>query len=176
MAENHGHNDAHGRNHHRQGGWLSALWSLVAPHSHDPAESVDRALEGSTEGTRVLGWSLLILAATAAIQGVVVLMSGSVALLGDTLHNASDALTAIPLLVAFNLGRRSPTRRFTYGLGRAEDVAGLFAVVLIALSAALAAWEAVQRLLHPHAVDHLPYVMAAAVVGLVGNEVVAGLR
>jgi len=177
------HDQAHGHHHHRgrptqhdDDGRLSALRSLFVPHRHDAAESVDRALEDSNEGTRVLWWSLLILAATAAIQGVVVLVSGSVALLGDTLHNASDALTAIPLLFAFSLGRRSPTRRFTYGFGRAEDLAGVFVVVLIALSAALAAWEAVQRLVHPQQVEHLPYVMAAAVVGLVGNEVVAGMR
>lgn len=175
----HGHHDQRHNTedvHAHGDGRLHALRSLFVPHLHDAAESIDRALEDSADGTRVLWWSLLILAATAAIQGVVVVLSGSVALLGDTLHNASDALTAIPLLVAFNLGRRSPTRRFTYGFGRAEDLAGVFVVVLIALSAALAAWEAVQRLVHPHPVEHLPYVMAAAIVGLVGNEVVASMR
>jgi cation diffusion facilitator family transporter len=157
-------------------GALASLRSLFAPHRHDAADSIDRALEDSDEGTRVLRWSLVILAVTAALQALVVALSGSVALLGDTLHNASDALTAIPLWIAFNLGRRAPTRRFTYGYGRSEDLAGIFVVALIAISSGVAAWEAVQRMLHPRPVGHLPFVMAAAIVGLVGNEVVAHYR
>ena len=102
--------------------------------------------------------------------------SGSVALLGDSLHNIADALTALPLWLAFSLGRRPPTRRFTYGYGRAEDVAGIFVVLMIAASAVLAAWEAVDRLRHPQDVEHLGWVMAAAVIGMVGNEAVAAYR
>jgi cation diffusion facilitator family transporter len=119
---------------------------------------------------------LVILLVTSGLQAVVVVASGSVALLGDTLHNAADALTAVPLWLAFRLGRRPPTRRFTYGLGKSEDLAGVAVVAIIASSAGFAAYEAVERFLHPEKVTHLPFVMIAAVVGAVGNEVVAQYR
>ena len=102
--------------------------------------------------------------------------SGSVALLGDTLHNAADALTAVPLWLAFRVGRRAPTARFTYGYGKAEDVAGLAVLALIFGSAAFAGYEAIDRPIHPQKITHLGFVMAAAVVGAVGNEVVAQYR
>ena len=105
-----------------------------------------------------------------------VALSGSVALLGDTLHNAADALTAIPLGVAFMLARRRPTRRYTYGYGRAEDLAGIAIVALIAVSCAVALAAAVQRLAHPQPVTHLAAVAIAAVLGFVGNELVARYR
>jgi cation diffusion facilitator family transporter len=120
--------------------------------------------------------SLALLLVTAGIQALVVVASGSVALLGDTLHNAADALTAVPLWLAFRLSRRAPTTRFTYGYGKAEDLAGLAVIALIAASAAFAGYEAIDRLLHPEKVSHLGFVMAAAVVGAVGNEVVAQYR
>ena len=104
------------------------------------------------------------------------MLSGSVALLGDTLHNAADALTAVPLAIAFTLGRRAATRRYTYGYGRAEDIAGLAVVLLIALSSALAGYEAVQRLLDPSDVDRLGLVAAAGFIGFLGNELVAQYR
>jgi cation diffusion facilitator family transporter len=135
-------------------------------HTHDD----------SAAGLRALWISLAVLAVTAAVQAVVVLFSGSIALLGDTLHNAADALTAVPLGIAFLLGRRAASRRYPYGFGRAEDVAGLFVVVVVAASAVLAAWQAVTRLLHPQPVHHLGYVAAAAVVGFLGNEWVARYR
>jgi cation diffusion facilitator family transporter len=105
-----------------------------------------------------------------------VAVSGSVALLGDTLHNAADALTAVPLGIAFVLGRRPPTRRYTYGYGRAEDLAGVAIVLVIAASAALAGYAAVTRLAHPHPVSNLIAVAGAAVVGFAGNEAVARYR
>ena len=117
-----------------------------------------------------------MLAATAGAQAVVVALSGSVALLGDTLHNAADALTAVPLGVAFMLARRRPTRRYTYGYGRAEDLAGIAIVAVIAVSCAVAAFAAVQRLLHPRPVTHLAAVAIAAALGFAGNELVAGYR
>jgi cation diffusion facilitator family transporter len=120
--------------------------------------------------------SLAVLGATAALQAVVVALSGSVALLGDTLHNVADALTAVPLGIAFVVGRRAPTRRYTYGYGRAEDLAGIVIVMIIAASSALAGYEAVQRLLHPAHVSHLLAVAAAALVGFIGNETVARYR
>jgi len=122
----------------------------IRPHSHD--HGTDAALEGSADGWRALWVSLAGLAVTAGAQAVVVALSGSVALLGDTLHNAADALTAVPLGVAFLLGRRRPTRRYTYGYGRAEDLAGIAIVAVIAASCAVAALAAVQRLLHPRPV------------------------
>jgi len=148
----------------------------LRPHSHQAAEQVDAALEGSAEGLRVLWTSLGILAATAVVQAVVAALSGSVALLGDTLHNAADALTAVPLGVAFVVGRRPPNRRYTYGYGRAEDLAGIVIIVLIAASSALAAYEAVSRLVHPRHVVALVAVAAAALAGFAGNELVARYR
>lgn len=144
-------------------------------HSHGSIV-IDQALEDSRQGIRALKISLAGLAVTAVLQVMVAVISGSVALLGDSLHNIADALTALPLWLAFSLGRRSATRRFTYGYGRAEDVAGIFVVLMIAASGVLAAWEAIDRLRHPQDVKHLGWVMAAAVIGMVGNEAVALYR
>ncbi|MFD5812938.1 cation diffusion facilitator family transporter [Streptomyces sp. NPDC127038] len=149
---------------------------LLSPHSHEAADKVDSALEASARGMRVLWISLAVLGSTALAQAAVVSLSGSVALLGDTVHNAADALTALPLAVAFTLGRRAATRRFTYGYGRAEDLAGIAIVLTIAASAAFAAWAAVGRLLDPQPVRHLPVVAAAALLGFAGNEWVARYR
>jgi cation diffusion facilitator family transporter len=162
----------------------TTLWARTAHeiseflggHSHDAAEQIDDALEAHAAGRRALFISLGGLGLTALIQAVVVMLSGSVALLGDTLHNVADALTAVPLLVAFTLARRPPTRRYTYGYGRAEDLGGLFVIAMIALSSALAAYEAIDRLIHPRPVTHLWMVAAAAVVGFLGNEIVARYR
>jgi len=107
---------------------------------------------------------------------VVVALSGSVALLGDTLHNATDALTAVPLGIAFVLGRRPPTRRYTYGYGRAEDLAGMVIVLVIAASATVAGYASAGRLLHPHPVSNLGAVALAALAGFAGNELVARYR
>lgn len=98
------------------------------------------------------------------------------ALLADTVHNFSDALTAVPLWVAFLLGRRKATRTYTYGFGRAEDLAGLFIVAMIALSAVVAAVESVRRFFEPQPVHNLGWVLAAGVVGFAGNELVAIYR
>lgn len=133
-------------------------------------------MEGSAAGMRVLWISLGVLGLTALIQAVVTVLSGSVALLGDTLHNAADALTAVPLGVAFILGRRPPTRRYTYGFGRAEDLAGIAIVLAIAASSALAAYEAITRLIHPRHVSDLIAVAAAALAGFAGNELAAHYR
>jgi cation diffusion facilitator family transporter len=120
--------------------------------------------------------SLAGLGATAALQGFIVVVSGSVALLSDTIHNLGDALTAIPLWIAFALGRRRPTRIYTYGLQRAEDLAGLLIVFAIGGSALLVGWESLQRLFEPKLIDQIPWVIAAGVVGAIGNELVARYR
>lgn len=152
------------------------LSEVFRGHAHDTTDQVDAALEGDAEGRRALTISLGILAATAAFQGVVALVSGSVALLGDSLHNVADALTAVPLLIAFRLARKPANARYTYGYGRAEDLAGLFVIAMIALSSVLAGYVAIDRLVHPHDVEHLWAVAAAAAVGFAGNEVVARYR
>jgi len=153
--------------------WLK---HLVVPHSHDAADQVDSALEASRDGMRCLAWSFAALMGTALLQVGVVLVSGSVALLGDTLHNLADALTAVPLGLAFLVGRRPPSRRYTYGYGRAEDLAGIVIVAFIAASAVAAGWAAIDRLRHPSGVSYLGVVALAAVIGFLGNEAVAQLR
>ena len=148
----------------------------LRPHSHDAADKVDAAMEASAQGIRALWMSLAVLGGTAVLQAAVVAVSGSVALLGDTLHNAADALTAVPLGIAFVVGRRPPTRRYTYGYGRAEDLAGVAIVVVIAASSVLAAYEAITRLAHPRPVTNLIAVAVAALIGFTGNELVARYR
>ncbi len=154
------------------------MWAghTFTPHSHDSADKTDAALESSSRGMRVLAVSFAALMVTAMIQAVIVAFSGSVALLGDTSHNFADALTAVPLAIAFSLGRRAATRRFTYGYGRAEDLAGIIIVLIIAASAAFTGYEAVKRLINPQGVQALGWVAAAGVIGFLGNEWVARYR
>jgi len=127
-------------------------------------------------GIWAIKWSFLGLAATALFQMVIVLISGSVALLADTIHNIGDAATAIPLWIAFILARRKPSKRFTYGLGRVEDLAGVAIVLTILFSAVVAGYESIDRLFHPRPVEYLWAVVVASVVGFLGNEVVAQFR
>ncbi|MET7302754.1 cation diffusion facilitator family transporter [Embleya sp. NPDC005575] len=148
----------------------------LAPHSHEASDRIDTPMEASTDGMRTLWISLAILGATTVLQAFVVMWSGSVALLGDTVHNGADALTAVPLGIAFLLGRRAATRRFTYGYGRAEDIAGIVVLLTIVASCAFTAWTAIDRLSHPREMSHLPSVAVAAVIGFIGNEWVARLR
>lgn len=169
----HGHDQGE---HAHPGGVRGVLKSLLRPHSHDASASVDRALESSARGIWALKVSLLGLGATALFQVVIVLISSSVALLADTIHNFSDALTAVPLWIAFALGRRAASRRYTYGYGRAEDLAGLFIVLMIALSAGFAGWESIRRLLDPRPIENVGWVIAAAIIGFIGNEAVAIFR
>jgi cation diffusion facilitator family transporter len=152
------------------------LRHAIVPHSHDSAAKTDAVMEQSRDGLRALWISLVVLGATAIVQAALVTVTGSVALLGDTLHNVTDALTAVPLGIAFLVGRRAATRRYTYGFGRAEDLAGIAIVVTILASAVAAGWEAVDRLIHPAAVEHLPYVALAGLIGFAGNEWVAHYR
>jgi len=137
---------------------------------------VDGALLASRAGTRALGVSLAGLLATGGLQAAVAALSGSVGLLADTIHNVADALTAVPLGIAFLLARRSPSHSYTYGYARAEDLAGLAVVALIAASAVAAAVAAVGDLAHPRIVHHLLFVGIAGAVGCVGNEAVAHYR
>jgi cation diffusion facilitator family transporter len=170
----HDHND-HDHEHDHGGGVGGLLGAIFHTHSH-AASRTDRALEGSQRGIWALKISLGGLLVTAIFQLVVVLISGSAALLADTIHNFADALTAIPLWIAFVIGRRPPTRRYTYGYRRAEDLAGVFIVLVMLASAALAGWESYRKLVAPEPLQNLGWVMAAAVIGFLGNELVAIFR
>ena len=166
--------------HEHRSGWRGAVGSVFASvfaqHSHDSADSVDSALEGSSQGIRAVKISLIVLGVTALLQLLVVAASGSVALLADSVHNVADALTAVPLWIAFVLSRRAASQRYTYGFGRVEDLAGLFVIAMIALSAVVAGWEAISRLVNPTPVEHLGWVAVAGIVGFAGNELVALYR
>ncbi len=180
-TEQHGDHGDHGEHddygHDAAGhGILGRLKHLVTPHSHDAAVAMDRELEASRDGMRALLLSFLGLMVTALAQVAIFAITGSVALLVDTIHNFADALTALPIAIAFTLGRRAATRRYTYGFGRAEDLAGIVVVLFIAASAVVAALEAVRRLADPREIDHLGLVAAAGVLGFLGNEAVARYR
>ncbi|KJL19853.1 putative cation efflux system protein [Microbacterium azadirachtae] len=172
----HPHGHGHSHDHDHPTGFKGFLHGLFVPHTHDAADSIDDAMEASHEGVRALIISMVILLVTTTLQAVVFFLSGSVALLADTVHNFSDALTAIPLWVAFLLGRRAATRQYTYGFGRAEDLAGLFIVFVVLLSAVVAAWQSVDRLLHPQPLQNVWWVIVAGIIGFAGNEVVAIYR
>jgi len=171
----HDHHD-HDHDHDHPKGIRGVLMQIFAPHSHDAADSVDTALETSAVGIRAVKISLIGLGATAVVQLVVAIVSGSIALAADTIHNFSDALTAVPLWIAFAVGRRPATRRYTYGFGRAEDLAGIFVIGMISLSAIIAGYEAIRRLIHPVPIEHVGWVAAAGLIGFLGNEVVAVYR
>lgn len=144
-------------------------------HTHDHA----RAAEGPASperGMRAVLFSFGLLLGTAAVQAALVLRTGSVALLADTIHNAGDAATALPLWIAFRLARRRPSPRFPYGYGRAEDLAGLLIVGVVFASALLAVREAAVRLAAPVPVTRLGTVALASLLGFSGNEAAARYR
>lgn len=155
------------------------------PHGHDQGSGeghghthgvVDPTIVTTARGIWAIKWSFVMLAITAVFQLIIVAISGSVALLADTIHNVGDAATAIPLWIAFTLVRRGASRRFTYGLGRVEDLAGVIIVLIILFSAAVAGWQAVSRLLNPEPITFLGWVAVAGVIGFLGNEAVAVFR
>ena len=180
--DDHGHD--HGDTGHDHGdtghdhatGLKGFLIGLIKPHSHDTVDQIDTALESSAKGIRATKISLAILFATALIQLGLVYVTNSVALLADTIHNFGDALTSIPLWIAFVVGRRAATRRFTFGFRRAEDLAGLFIVLMIGLSAVWVVLESIDRLFNPVEVGYLPIVIGAGIVGFLGNEAIALYR
>jgi len=137
---------------------------------------MDATIASTSRGIWAIKWSFVGLMITAILQVVVVAISGSVALLADTIHNFGDAATAIPLWIAFLFARRKPSPRFPYGLGKVEDIAGAVIVLIILFSALVAAYESIQRFIHPQAVDYLGAVVAASIIGFVGNEAVAVFR
>ncbi len=137
---------------------------------------IDPTIFTTQRGIWAIKWSFFGLLATALIQAVIVVLSGSVALLADTIHNFGDAATAIPLWIAFMLARRKPSKRFTYGYGRVEDLAGVAIVLTILFSAIIAGYESIYRFYHPQKVMYLWAVIVASVIGFFGNEAVAQFR
>ena len=157
------HTGQHGDNHGHEG------------HGHTH-RAVDPSIATSQSGIWAVKWSCVGLFATALVQVVVVVLSGSVALLSDTIHNFGDAVTAIPLGIAFALGRLGVSRRFPFGYGRVEDLAGVVVVLIILSSAVVAGYQAIERLLNPQSVELLWAVILASVVGFIGNEAVTVFR
>jgi cation diffusion facilitator family transporter len=142
-------------------------------HTHG---AVDPSIATSERGIWAVKWSFVGLFVTALLQLVVVVLSGSVALLSDTIHNFGDALTAVPLWIAFALARLGASRRFTFGYGRVEDLAGVVVVLIILFSAVVAGYQAIERLLNPQPIALLWAVAAASLLGFIGNEAVAVFR
>src|SRR5215207_2185232 len=141
-----------------------------------PTTRMTRSTTPSRPAWPAVKISLLGLIMTATLQGLVVIISDSVALLADTIHNLADALTAVPLWIAYALSQRPATRRYTYGYGRVEDLAGMSIVIMITLSALLAGYESIRRFFEPQPVTNLPWVLIAGVIGFAGNELVAVYR
>ena len=178
----HGHDhDTHDHDHdhpHGSGIWgiLSSVFHLHG-HSHQQTEKIsDSAFINNEEGIRTVWLALASLTITSLIQIVIVYWSGSVSLLADTVHNIGDGLNSIPLLIAFYLSRRVATRRYNYGFARSEDIAGIFIVLSIAVSAGVVFWQSFQRFINPQPLTNLGWVAAAAVIGFLGNEAVALLQ
>ncbi len=142
-------------------------------HSHG---SIDAWIVSTKKGIWAVKWSFIILTATFLFQVVVVVFTGSVALLADTIHNLGDTVTAIPLGIAFLFALRKPSKRFTYGFGRVEDLAGVIVVLIILFSAIVAGYQAIDRLIHPLPIQNIWAVIVASIIGFSGNEGVALFR
>lgn len=175
----HGHHE-HDHHQHHTSVWAGIASALHLPgysHTHDHGEII-RSIspDDNNLAIRTVWLALTALGITTLLQIIIFVASGSVALLADTVHNLGDALNSAPLLIAFYLARRPANRRYTYGYNRAEDVAGIFIVISIAFSATYILWESVQKLINPQPLDNLGWVAAAAVIGFVGNEMVAMLQ
>ena len=179
MPHGHDHDGGHGDHHdddtqprYRPSAYLSAL-GHPEEHSHSHA-AIDRSLLTHRTAVRAIWVSALALGLTSLVQFGVVAISGSVALLADALHNLGDVAGTVSLWVAFTLSRRATSDEFSYGWSRSEDLGGLFILVLIAGSALLAGWESVQALLGGgHQVTNVGAALAAAGIGVIGNEGVA---
>jgi cation diffusion facilitator family transporter len=125
------------------------------------------------EANRAIAVSAIGLAATGAIELALALVTGSVGLLGDAIHNLSDVSTSAVVFLGFRLSRRPATERYPYGLERAEDLAGVGIAVVIWASAAFAGYESIRKLVEHGHTAHVGAGIAGAVIGIVGNQVVA---
>jgi len=164
------------RQHEHEHGWWDKVKHVVVPHSHDANDAIQSAEESSGHGIRAAWIGLAGMMATAIAQVAIVAISGSIALLADTVHNLGHAATTIPLILAFRLGRRPADQQYSYGYRRAEDLVGLFIGLIVAVTAAIIIWESVNALLNPREVTNLGWVLAAGIVGFLGNEIVAVYR
>ena len=153
----HGHGHAHGDHDHSHG-------------------IVDPSIASSERGLWAVKWSGILLLAISIVELVVVAMSDSTALLADMIHNFGDFATVIPLWVAFALMRREPGRKFSFGYGRVEDLAGVLVVAVLFMNALFAGYETLSRIVNPQPVGHLAVVAIASIVSFAGNEAVAILR
>jgi len=170
------HHDHH--HHDSESWWEKIAAALHLPgygHTYDLPRRQD-AVFNNELGIKTVKRALLLLGLTTVLQAAIYFFSGSVALLADTVHNFGDALNSIPLWIAFVLARRMATKRYSYGFGRAEDIAGLFIVISIAFSAAYILYEAISKLINPQPIAFGGWVIAAAVIGFIGNEAVAALQ
>lgn len=146
-------------------------------HSHEDGHGhMPRYREGEPKTTSVFVVSFFLLGAMATFQTGIAVFSGSVSLLSDAFHNIADALTGVPLWIAFSLAGRQPTRRYSYGYGKFEDLAGILIVGLILSSAIVSLVRSVERFVHPQVFHHPVWVALASVTGFLGNEAVAFLR
>src|SRR5437762_976745 len=187
-GHSHSHGDAHSHSHgaHEHGGHDAPEQGAHSHdehgHSHDHGPlghthgTIDPSILSTDRGIWAVKWSFVGLFVTTLIQIIIFYFSNSIALLADTIHNLGDACTAIPLGIAFILGKRKPSKRFTYGYGRVEDLAGLAVVLTILASAIWAGYESIQRFLHPRPVGYLWAVAVASIIGFLGNEGVAIFR
>ena len=151
--------------HHHDGSSHNHTHGAIAPE-----------IATSARGLWAVKWAFLGLTLTAVVQAGVFLLSDSVALLADLIHNVADASTAIPLGLAFLIGRWKPTQRFSYGYGRVEDLAGVAVVVTIAFSALVTGYESLERLLHPQPLNHLGAMAVAGLIGFFGNGAISLFR
>lgn len=175
-THDHDHHHDHHQGHRHAHGWSARLLHLITPHSHDATRAIQTAEEAAGLGIRTAWISLAGMGATAGAQIAIVAISGSIALLADTIHNVGHLVTTIPLILAFRLGRRAPTARYPFGFRRAEDLVGILIAAVIALSAAYIIGESIDALLNPRPLSNLGWVLAAGLVGALGNEIVAVYR
>src|SRR5574339_99873 len=159
--DEHNHHDHEHEHEHSGNPIIEWFRHTFTPHEHGYQTAALDAALATDRGIRAVKISLVALLLTAAFQMFIVAISGSVALLADTIHNFSDALTAIPLWIAFTLARRARNDRYTYGYGRAEDLAGVLIVVMIFLSALEVFQQSLDKVLHPQPVSNLGWVAAA---------------
>lgn len=176
-SDNHDHDHDHEHNHEHSGNPLIEWFRhTFTPHDHGYQTAALDAALATDRGIRAVKLSLVALLITAGFQVAIVAISGSVALLADTIHNFSDALTAIPLGLAFTLSRRARNARYTYGYGRAEDIAGVIIVLMILVTAFQAIYQSILKIMNPQPIEHLGWVAVAGFVGFLGNELVAIFR
>jgi len=142
-------------------------------HSHD---HIDKSIFTSEKGLSVVKWSFVAMLVTALLQALIVVYTHSVALLADTFHNFGHVITVIPLWIAFSLGRLRPSKRFSFGYGRVEDMAGVFIVFIMCGSGLVAGYEAIYRFFHPVSLEYIGVIIAASGIGFLGNELVARWR